>query len=157
VQSGHVDPGFAYAAKQVDFMPRPWTGGIPKVEQKIRMDTWNTAVDEYIASGVDMRMREDIENESKIGLGGGPLHALCENETCNEPHEGRTHYDGRSPTKLLVCIGCKKAKYCSKECQRQAWAAHKRACKSGKVQEQLLSSQQSITQMHELMLENPMM
>jgi hypothetical protein len=22
VQSGHVDPGFAYAAKQVDFMPR---------------------------------------------------------------------------------------------------------------------------------------
>jgi hypothetical protein len=48
-------------------------------------------------------------------------------------------------------------KYCSKECQRQAWAAHKRACKSGKAQEQLLSSQQSITQMHELMLENPMM
>jgi len=74
------------------------------------METWNAAVDEYIASGVDMRMREDIENESKIGLGGGPLYALCENETCNEPHEGRTHYDGRPPTKLLLCTGCKKVR-----------------------------------------------
>lgn len=88
----------------------PWTGGIPKVEQKIRMDSWNIAVDEYIASGVDNRLREDIENESKIGLGGGPLHALCENEMCNEPREGRTYYDGRPPTKLLVCIGCKKVR-----------------------------------------------
>ena len=72
------------------------------------MDEWNAAVDEYISSGVDMRMREDIENESKIGLGGGPLHARCENEICNEPHEGRTDYDGLSPTKLLLCTGCKK-------------------------------------------------
>ena len=71
------------------------------------MDEWNAAVDEYISSGVDMRMREEIENESKIGLGGGPLHALCENEMCLEPPEGRTHHDGRSPTKLLVCTGCK--------------------------------------------------
>ncbi|KIM47219.1 hypothetical protein M413DRAFT_271443 [Hebeloma cylindrosporum] len=156
VESGHVDPGFAYAAKQVDFMPRPWTGGIPKVEQKIRMEEWNTAVDEYIASGVDRRTREDIENQSKIALGGGPLHPLCENEMCDEPHEGRTHYGGRPATKLLVCIGCKKTKYCSKECQRQAWGEHKGACKSGRAQEQLLSSQQAISQMHELMLENPM-
>ena len=94
----------------LEIISSPWTGGIPKVEQKLRMDTWNTAVDEYIASGVDMRMREDIENESKIGLGGGPLHALCENEMCNEPPEGRTPHDGRSPTKLLVCIGCKKVR-----------------------------------------------
>ena len=74
------------------------------------MDEWNTAVDKYIASGVDMRAREDIENESKIGLGGGPLHPLCENEMCDKPHEGRTHHDARSPTKLLVCIGCKKVR-----------------------------------------------
>ena len=39
--------------------------------------------------------------------------------------------------------------YCSKECQRRAWVLHKPACKSG-AQEQLLSSQQSISEMHHL-------
>ncbi|KDR77981.1 hypothetical protein GALMADRAFT_266538 [Galerina marginata CBS 339.88] len=156
LQSDHVDRGFAYAAKKVDFMPRPWTGGIPKIEQKIRMDEWNSAVDEYIALGTDSRRRAEIENESKIGLGGGPLHHLCEEETCFEAPEGRTPRKGGPPVKLLVCAGCKKAMFCSKECQRKAWPKHKRLCKSGRAQEQLLSSQQSVTEMHELWLNNPM-
>ena len=74
------------------------------------MNEWNTAVDEYIASGVDMRMREDIEVQCKIGIGGGPLHPWCENETCNEEPEGCNPSDGLQPTKLLLCVGCKKVR-----------------------------------------------
>ncbi|GLB37862.1 hypothetical protein LshimejAT787_0409130 [Lyophyllum shimeji] len=29
-KSGRVDPGFAYAAKKVDFWARPWAGKVPK-------------------------------------------------------------------------------------------------------------------------------
>ncbi|KAK5731415.1 hypothetical protein LTR15_001355 [Elasticomyces elasticus] len=32
-------------------------------------------------------------------------------------------------TKLLVCGKCKAMQYCSKECQRGHWQAHKRYCK----------------------------
>ena len=31
--------------------------------------------------------------------------------------------------KMQKCGRCKKAHYCSKECQAQAWPEHKKACK----------------------------
>lgn len=34
-----------------------------------------------------------------------------------------------SPGQLLACSGCGKARYCSKECQKAAWKAHKVKCK----------------------------
>jgi MYND finger len=33
-------------------------------------------------------------------------------------------------TKLLSCMGCSKAMYCSKECQKKDWKNHKRTCRS---------------------------
>ncbi|KAL8748220.1 MAG: hypothetical protein Q9184_007495 [Pyrenodesmia sp. 2 TL-2023] len=45
-----------------------------------------------------------------------PSSLRCEN--CNE-----------SSTQLKNCAACGKAKYCSKECQRVAWKAHKLECK----------------------------
>jgi hypothetical protein len=35
--------------------------------------------------------------------------------------------DGR---KLLICARCKSEKYCSTECQKRRWKAHKRNCES---------------------------
>ncbi|GJE89434.1 zinc finger MYND domain-containing protein [Phanerochaete sordida] len=35
--------------------------------------------------------------------------------------------------KLSACAGCQVATYCSKECQRLAWPAHKDVCKRGQV------------------------
>ena len=32
-------------------------------------------------------------------------------------------------TILKACTGCKKAKYCGKECQKQDWKRHKGVCK----------------------------
>ncbi|KAI2619645.1 hypothetical protein GGR54DRAFT_639968 [Hypoxylon sp. NC1633] len=36
---------------------------------------------------------------------------------------------GGSLTDLLSCAGCKQAKYCSRECQKQDWTSHKTFCK----------------------------
>ena len=36
---------------------------------------------------------------------------------------------GRSGVNLLSCAACRCSRYCSRECQRSSWPAHKRACK----------------------------
>ncbi|KDR75856.1 hypothetical protein GALMADRAFT_122208 [Galerina marginata CBS 339.88] len=37
---------------------------------------------------------------------------------------------GRGKPKLKACAGCKKVRYCSPECQKKDWKAHKPKCKS---------------------------
>jgi hypothetical protein len=32
-------------------------------------------------------------------------------------------------TNLVMCSGCRKVRYCGKECQKADWSPHKRACK----------------------------
>ncbi|KAJ6507328.1 hypothetical protein C8R47DRAFT_1100950 [Mycena vitilis] len=34
-----------------------------------------------------------------------------------------------SAPKLLLCLGCSTAKYCSSDCQKASWSSHKKACK----------------------------
>ncbi|KAH8655522.1 hypothetical protein BX600DRAFT_469774 [Xylariales sp. PMI_506] len=49
------------------------------------------------------------------------LEDACENCNKNESVAGIS---------LMPCSGCRKAKYCSKNCQRENWRAHKIVCKS---------------------------
>ncbi|KAI1097539.1 hypothetical protein F4804DRAFT_327346 [Jackrogersella minutella] len=44
----------------------------------------------------------------------------CFNPTCKKTS---------SDTNFLLCLGCKKVRYCSKDCQRQNWKHHKYLCK----------------------------
>lgn len=37
-------------------------------------------------------------------------------------------YERKTPEMLLICAGCTKVKYCSKECQVAAWGYHKKSC-----------------------------
>jgi len=36
---------------------------------------------------------------------------------------------GKGKPKMMTCIGCKKARYCAKECQKKDWKTHKARCK----------------------------
>lgn len=111
-----MEPAFLYALGKVDFVPRYvffytvlrnffnhfcslWTRNISKIEAKKRMDEWNTAVDEYIVQGTDVRDHFDIEFASKIGMNGGALYKECE---CCRMVEGRD-YSG----KFKCCSSCK--------------------------------------------------
>jgi hypothetical protein len=37
---------------------------------------------------------------------------------------------------IKLCTACKQARYCSKECQREHWPAHKEECKKNRPQQQ---------------------
>ena len=39
-----------------------------------RMESFNAAVDRYVAAGVDARSGAEVEAAAKIGPTGGPLH-----------------------------------------------------------------------------------
>lgn len=64
------------------------------------MVEWNGLVDEYIATGKDIRPRIDIERMSKIGVHGGPLYRQCEADGCDR-------YEGIDIQTLKHCAGCK--------------------------------------------------
>lgn len=42
---------------------------------------------------------------------------------------GGSDREGKLVAKLLACGRCRAAHYCSAECQRSAWPAHKKECK----------------------------
>ncbi|KAJ7117636.1 hypothetical protein C8R44DRAFT_983126 [Mycena epipterygia] len=136
VKTKRVDPAFAAACKKTNLIPSPITvRTIPKVKWIAIKKTWNEEVDAYIASGVDRRAPAIIEAAAKIGLAGGPLHCKCEASGC-----GNTESD--SVKAFPRCSGCNKAVYCSHDCQKSAWKAHKSACRAGNVQAQILPSQE---------------
>ncbi|KAJ7167311.1 hypothetical protein C8R43DRAFT_877406 [Mycena crocata] len=140
-KSGRVDPGFAAAGAAVRFQPLLWvlhSATMSKVELNNAVQLWNEAVDVYIASKVDGRTRQAIENAAKVGPAGGPLHRRCEAAGC-------TKLEHRNGVKLLRCAGCNTTMYCSLDCQKSAWAGHKLACKSGEAKVQLLPSQHEFT------------
>ncbi|KAJ7917198.1 hypothetical protein B0H13DRAFT_2657928 [Mycena leptocephala] len=114
---GEIDPAYAAAGFKVLFFPlQPRSvPTMPKTEVLKSVQLWNNAVDEYIASGVDSRPTETIENAAKVGMTGGPLY--------------------RS--------GCKIAVYCSHECQTIAWKSHKVLCRQKTVKVQMLPSQEA--------------
>lgn len=70
-----------------------------KVELNNAIRLWNEAVDVYVASKVDRRKPEAIENAAKVGLAGGPLHRRCEAASC-------PNLEDRNGVKLLRCSRC---------------------------------------------------
>ncbi|KAF7343341.1 Calcium uniporter protein 5, mitochondrial [Mycena venus] len=137
-ENGEIDPAYAAVGLKVHFSPMcpqvAHTMSRSELMGTIRL--WNAAVDEYIASGVDSRPAEVIENATKVGTTGGPLHRRCEAAGCPS-------IEFRNGAKLSVCSGCKKAVYCSHNCQKSAWRVHKKACRAGKVLAQMLPSQEA--------------
>ncbi|KAJ7780938.1 hypothetical protein B0H16DRAFT_1817221 [Mycena metata] len=136
VQTGRVDPAYAAACRQtgIQLLLPNFVSSMSKVEWKQLMEQWNEAVDDYIASGVDKRPGEAIENAAKRGAKGGPLYRKCEALGC-------TKVEGRNCVRMLVCSGCSRTVYCGRECQRLDWSRHKPPCRAGKVVVQMLPSQ----------------
>ncbi|KAJ7286248.1 hypothetical protein C8J57DRAFT_1708583 [Mycena rebaudengoi] len=134
-ERGLIDPAFAAAVKKTGFVPIPnAVRSMARNEWKHSMANWNTAVDHYIASGIDHRSAQAIEEAAKVGAAGGPLYRKCEAPGC-------TSIEGRNSTKLFLCGSCKTTVYCGRRCQEIARTAHRAACKSGTVQLQLLPDQ----------------
>ncbi|KAJ6471789.1 hypothetical protein C8R47DRAFT_743816 [Mycena vitilis] len=139
-EKGKLDPAYAAAGSKVHFIPLYPKGAqtMSKMEVNLSTGLWNAAVDEYIASGIDSRPTESIENAAKVGPAGGPLHRRCEAAGC-------PNIEYRNDVKLFLCSGCGKAVYCSRTCQKDAWKSHKSACRGGKARIQLLPSQEVYT------------
>ena len=76
---------------------------VPKIGRRDDMVAWNDAVDEYIATQNDFRLRFDIELEAKIGLDGGPLYKTCEALDCDRVEQ-------RDVESLKQCSGCKRVR-----------------------------------------------
>ena len=83
----------------------------------------------WIALGVGVQLdeeteRRDYERETKKAA------MVCSWRSCQYHHE-------KPPTPLLMCKGCGKAKYCSRECQKLDWkeGRHKLRCGSNKLTE----------------------
>ncbi|KAJ7461853.1 hypothetical protein B0H11DRAFT_2056339 [Mycena galericulata] len=130
-ESDQIDPAYAAAGFKNHLNPI-----MPKVELNETIQKWNAAVDEYIASGVDSRTTEAIENAAKVGATGGPLFRRCEAAGCRST-------ENRNSVTVYRCRGCHTTVYCSRSCQKGAWKAHKLACRAGKVQAQMLPSQEA--------------
>ncbi|KAJ7672473.1 hypothetical protein DFH06DRAFT_979898, partial [Mycena polygramma] len=141
-EKGKLDPAYAAAGL---FSPKG-AQTMSKMEVNASTGLWNAAVDEYIASGVDSRPTETIENAAKVGPAGGPLHRRCEAAGC-------PNIEYRNGVKLFLCSGCGKAVYCSRTCQKDAWKSHRSACRDGKVKIQLLPSQEIYTKRMRLSFE----
>ncbi|KAJ7204301.1 hypothetical protein C8J57DRAFT_1619188 [Mycena rebaudengoi] len=65
-REGLIDPAFAAAVKKTGFVPIPnAVRSMARNEWKHSMANWNTAVDHYIASGIDHRSAQAIEEAAK--------------------------------------------------------------------------------------------
>ncbi|KAF5368927.1 hypothetical protein D9758_002888 [Tetrapyrgos nigripes] len=133
-RADEMEPAYLFAMDFVDFFPKPWSGILSKLEGHKRMSEWNKEVDRYIETMHDPRNRIDIEVESKIGPHGGPLYRFCEAEDCDK-------VEGRDLDKMKACSQCQLVFYCSKECQKSSWKAHKDECKLKKHPPQQLHAQ----------------
>ncbi|KAJ7442658.1 hypothetical protein FB451DRAFT_1105628 [Mycena latifolia] len=130
-----ADPAFSFAYFQTEFLPWPQGRSISsKYDCRQKQNTWNAAVDKYIASGEDSRPRFEIEVAAKIGTSLGPLFRACEAEGCNK-------LEGRDIEKVSTCARCKMTFYCGPTCQKLHWSTHKQICGTAAQTERPLPSQ----------------
>jgi hypothetical protein len=139
VDQGLIERGFMYALGQRNmFQPMPWVHIVPAVERRIRRKEWNDYIDDYIRDHAqkygDYRSAEEIAIQCKISEDGDALYKKCGNPKC-------TQYS-TDDVPFKRCSVCKITKYCSPECQKLDWNAHKGPCKRGEVKPYLLKTQQ---------------
>ncbi|OCH94430.1 hypothetical protein OBBRIDRAFT_789352 [Obba rivulosa] len=119
---GSADPAFvSILSKPKVVYPSNKIRRLPYAPVALVAMNWNTAVDEYIASGIDKRSRLDIKKETMLNSNGGALIVRCEAEGCSEV-ESKTR-------RLLRCHACQMVLYCSHKCQKSDWNRHKPSCR----------------------------
>ncbi|KAF8064229.1 hypothetical protein FPV67DRAFT_1504054 [Lyophyllum atratum] len=133
-----IDPAFAFAMRETQFLPRPQGRSFSKIACEAAEKQWNMAIDKYIASNPPgARSSIDIECAAKIRHTGGALFRTCEGPKCMK-------IEGKDIEKLNVCSKCRMSVYCSRTCQTAAWKQHKTICGDASQREQALPSQIAI-------------
>ncbi|KAI0071245.1 hypothetical protein K474DRAFT_641868 [Panus rudis PR-1116 ss-1] len=132
--AGGMDCAWVYAYKKSRKMPFPIANQFSKFSTKSTMDTWNSLIDEYIASGQDSRSSLKIELANKVGPNLGPLYKRCEADGCSKQ-------EGVDDITMRRCSNCQLIYYCSPICQRKDWARHKAVCEAKGHREQELPPQ----------------
>ncbi|CCM04267.1 uncharacterized protein FIBRA_06436 [Fibroporia radiculosa] len=123
IRTGRGSPAFLFAARDLQFIALPFGDTSPRARRQDLMDTWNAAVDKYIASTSAGAKRVEIEREAKVGVDGGPLFKYCQGVGCGQVEDV-------AGVKLKCCGQCRRTFYCSATCQVAAWSTHKYSCKS---------------------------
>lgn len=135
VLSRGLDPAYAWASlhRAVRSFMMPQDQQTDKKDREKRQHAWNAAVDEYIKIVEDGRSPTDIEHKAKVALDGRPLFKRCEAKGCATPNG--------AGCQLKCCGRCQRIYYCSRQCQRNDWNRHKKACEDRSHPLQMLPSQ----------------
>ena len=68
---------------------------------------------------------------AKISWTGGPLYSTCGRVGCGKVEA--------TACEFALCSRCKQTRFCSKECQTQAWKDHKQVCGTNDAEPRLAS------------------
>ena len=83
---------------------------------------------EVVSTFFTAQVQSDI---NKLSAEAAVEHFSISVDKCDDSEIGCTRcLKKRSLTVLRRCTGCKRSRYCSKDCQRSDWPSHKQLCKS---------------------------
>ena len=83
-----------------------------------------------LAATEDGTLEEDLSKMAKATNESDEKREQDSQLVCCRCHIGHETFRLQTGRELLLCSGCKKAKYCSKECRRAGWkSGHKKMCK----------------------------
>ena len=92
---------------------------IPYTELLTRVDEWNSALAKYCD---DMGLLgDDEERQSIVDIHTASPLAPCANPLCTNMETFVKEF--------RACSGCRRVRYCSRECQASNWKVHKKACR----------------------------
>jgi len=134
---------------------KAWKQLLPALVERCRSSWRHGANCEYLAQG-KIPLTEEMESDPLCSCGRGkdtegmtkvplwrklapyvtrvalsPLFAVSYLETVGRDPNAHKCFICRAKgkPKILMCTGCKKVRYCSKECQKKHWKVHKLQCK----------------------------
>jgi hypothetical protein len=119
----------AVAAFDKDSISGIWE--FEKFESMLSVEDWNSLQNWLLDGGPDQWTTNDSQvsdsavNRSPPNGAVEQLLAYCRNKDIELP---TICCVCNTPKKLLYCGNCRRAGYCSKECQRRDWTTHKHVC-----------------------------